>query len=362
MSSLIVDVSRIEEIKSHPMADRVELVRTKGWWCVSQIGHWKVGEKCVYFPPDTVIPEALAEACDIVKYVSPLPRNPDGSRPPGYRIRAQRFRGEQSFGFIHKPEDQSWELGKDVVDIYGVTKYDPPISSEGDADTPVASFHAYTGIENIKNFPGILQDGEEVVIEEKIHGTNSRVGIVLLPDEELGEAIWTFVCGSHAVRRKQFNQKGQPSRYWLPLTDEVKGLLVEVCDGMNNVVVFGEIFGPVQDMNYGLNSCSFRAFDISVNGKYLDYDDRNSLLANHGIDSAPCLYRGPFSWDTISKITDGPTTLCLPEKAGKFKGREGVVVRPVKERYDQNLPNFGRVILKSISVDYLSRKGGSEFH
>ena len=48
--------------------------------------------------------------------------------------------------------------------------------------------------------------------------------------------------------------------------------------------------------------------------------------------------------------------------SGKFKGREGMVIRPVKERHSEKLPQFGRVVLKSISVDYYERKGGTEFH
>ncbi|MYG14266.1 MAG: RNA ligase (ATP), partial [Gammaproteobacteria bacterium] len=39
--------------------------------------------------------------------------------------------------------------------------------------------------------------------------------------------------------------------------------------------------------------------------------------------------------------------------------REGVVVRPVAERES---PGLGRVILKSVSGDYLTRKGGTEYN
>ncbi len=38
--------------------------------------------------------------------------------------------------------------------------------------------------------------------------------------------------------------------------------------------------------------------------------------------------------------------------------REGVVIRPLEERVDLN----GRVILKVISDDYITRKGGTEYH
>jgi hypothetical protein len=50
--------------------------------------------------------------------------------------------------------------------------------------------------------------------------------------------------------------------------------------------------------------------------------------------------------------------LSQPEQLGKFKGREGVVVTPVKEQFSPVLGD--RLILKSVSVDYLNRKGAKE--
>jgi hypothetical protein len=64
----------------------------------------------------------------------------------------------------------------------------------------------------------------------------------------------------------------------------------------------------------------------------------------------------------VEEHTYGPTTLCPPESAGRFSGREGCVVTPVRERYSPELGGSGRVILKSISADYLARKGGTEEH
>ena len=67
----------------------------------------------------------------------------------------------------------------------------------------------------------------------------------------------------------------------------------------------------------------------------------------------PTLYRGPFSEETLLSLTDGATAL-----GGKHV-REGVVVKPVQERESAEL---GRVILKNVSGDYLTRKGGTEFN
>lgn len=366
-SSLIVEVCAVEEVQKHPNADKVELVRVKNWIAVAPIGQFKAGDKCVYVPPDSVIPEQLAERWGIAKYCPPLPRAIDGSRPAGCRIKAQRFRGERSFGTVQKLDDSAWPVGMSVVDHYGVSKYEPPVkATDGDAAPPIASFHGYTSIENINNFPTVLQTGEEVVISEKIHGTNCRVGVIMYPDQDTGEAKWQWMAGSHNTRRKEKNDKGITSLYWKPLLDEQMQLMLAyvaaLTQAKSSVIVFGEIFGPgVQDMHYGQKEMAFRAFDISVDGHYLDYDQM-VMCASGKVETVPYLYRGPFSLEKVAEFTDGPTTICDSEVAGKFKGREGVVVRPVKERYSVDLPNCGRVVLKSVSVDYYERKGGTEHH
>lgn len=196
-----------------------------------------------------------------------------------------------------------------------------------------------------------------------VHNSNCRAGKILMPNEETGEAEFQFVCGSHGQRRKEFDAEGRRSKYWQGLTPAVQALLNHLCDNTHNVIVFGELYGAgIQDMQYGMTGQAFRAFDIAVDGKYLDGDTKAGLFAQFGIEAVPHLYRGPFSLEKIQELTDGPTVVCDPEKAGKFKGREGVVIRPIKERYSEHLPNYGRVIFKSVSVDYLSRKGGTEFH
>ena len=67
----------------------------------------------------------------------------------------------------------------------------------------------------------------------------------------------------------------------------------------------------------------------------------------------PVLYQGPFSLAKLQELTDGATTL------GGAHVREGVVVKPAAERVSHE---FGRVILKSVSGRYLTRKGGTEFN
>lgn len=374
MSSLIVEVCCIEEIKAHSNADRIELVRVKNWWCIAGKGQYQVGDKVVYLPPDSIISEELAERWGIAKYCSPLARGIDGQKPPGLRIRACRFRGEPSFGCIQNPDDPSWPVGTDVKDHYGVTKWEPPIKClDGDADVPVYAFHTYTDIENIGNFPEILQEGEEVVVTEKIHGCNSRVGYVYHADEEASGFTWQWMAGSHGTRRKEMNEKGVVSKYWFPFSlgsgMAMKELLKKIKEEKNaqqSVIVFGEIFGPsIQDMHYGQTGLAYRIFDIAVDAKYLDFDEKAAYVnefVNDGIWGVPVLYRGPFSMEVMNRLVDGPTTVVGDLNLVKqpFKGREGIVIKPVKERFDRNLGSgSGRVILKHISVDYHERKNSN---
>ena len=219
---------------------------------------------------------------------------------------------------------------------------------------------------NIRNFPDILKEGEEVVFTEKLHGKNCRVGLLQDPDEE-GYAAYTFMAGSHDVRRKEVDQKGRPSDFWIPLQDErMRKMLEALSSNQEDVIVYCELIGSgVQDMAYGFKNGAkaYRAYDIMVAGKYLGVDEKTALFKDYDIPTVPFLYRGPFSWKTMEDYTYGDTTMCPSDEAGKFKGREGIVITPITERRDYALSGESkRVIFKSISADYIARKGGTEDH
>jgi RNA ligase (TIGR02306 family) len=277
-------------------------------------------------------------------------------------VRVARLRGEPSYGLIMRADDPSLTAGTDVAGLYGITKWEPPpVLGGGEAEVPHPAFHAYTDIENYRNFPDLIAEGEEVVFTEKIHGMSCRLGLVRDGDD------WVFMAGSHNQRRKPADSKGRPSQFWVVLTDPVRDLLRHVAGrASQGVIVFRELFGcGVQDMWYGLDNGRFalRAFDLAIDGKFVDFDDKTALFEQFGVERVPILYRGRFSRQAVEEHVGGPTTLCSPEKAGKFKGREGIVITPARERSATvGERAFARVILKAISFDYLERKGGTEYH
>lgn len=127
--------------------------------------------------------------------------------------------------------------------------------------------------------------------------------------------------------------------------------------GVRFVTLYGEVYGSgIQDLQYGLDrgAIAFRAFDLRADGNFVDYPVFVRLTGEHGIDTAPVLYVGPYSDEVLAEHTDGKTEL------GAEQIREGVVVKPTTERRDEQIG--GRVILKSISEKYVLRRGGTEYN
>ena len=328
MSTLIVEVCRIEKVLPHGNADALELAQIKGWQCVVPKGRYLAEDLVTYIPIDAVIPAEHSERWGFTKYLS------------NGRVRCAKLRGEPSFGVIVDREDKAWAEGMDVRDWYGITKYVPPVKfGAGDAAPSHPLFVEYTDVENLRNFPSVLTEGEEVVVTEKLHGTNSRVGLI---EGEL-------MAGSMSVRRLRPDDL-TGSIYWGPLADRRVARLLEALGAEHRqVILFGEVFGSkVQSLNYGqIGTLGFRAFDLLVDGKYLDVDPFLTACAEFGVPTVPVLYRGPYSLATVKALSEGMTTL------GADHIREGVVVKPVIERTD---PKVGRVCLKYIGDPYLFAK------
>ena len=65
MSKLIVEVCRVGAVEPHPNADRLAICTVKGWKTIikydpeTKTAQFKEGDLCVYFPPDSVLPDNL---------------------------------------------------------------------------------------------------------------------------------------------------------------------------------------------------------------------------------------------------------------------------------------------------------------
>lgn len=341
MSKLVVEVCAIDAVLPHGNADLLELCVVKGWQCVAKRGERHAGDKVVYVPLDTMMPLELSERLGITKYLS------------NGRVRCAKLRGEPSFGVIMDVADPSWEVGLDVAEFYGLTKYVPPVKiTSGDAETPHPLLARYTEVENVRNFPDAFDAGETVVLTEKVHGTNCKLGLV--------EGEW--MASSMGIRRRRpaDDEAMAGSIYWFPYTVPGVRELVESyaadaaaadadIGGGRQVLLFGEVYGKVQTLTYGRpGRLGFVAFDLLVDGRYLDYAEFAAACDRFGVPRAPELAVGPYSVEFVRQHAGGNTTF-----AGADHVREGVVVKPPVERTH---PKLGRLAMKYISDAYLLKR------
>ena len=334
-SDLIVEVVEIQDVEPHPGADRLAVARCGDWPVVVGLDQYGSGDLVVFVPPDSAISGESAEALGVRGYLSEK-TNIHGK--VDLVVKKIRLRGEPSFGLVLPGKDPLWVVGKDVAEDYGVSKYEPPVrATAGDASREHPLFSRYTSLTNLRSRE-LFEDDEPVVMTEKIHGTNCRIGWI---DGEL-------IAGSHRLQRKRPEGPIEDNPYWVPAS--IPGV-VELLQGLGEsgpAILYGEVYGPkIGPFNYGAKSIQFVAFDLSMGGIFQDYEDLKSLCDNYGIPMAPELYRGPYSMESVRQHASGAPTF------GGNHVREGVVVRPEVERVH---PRYGRTVLKYVSDGYLLSK------
>lgn len=330
MSTFACEVVEIKGLMKHPNADSLSITPIFGYPVVVRTTDFKEGDKAVYIPVDAIVPL----------------EHPKFSFLQKARIRASRLRGVFSMGLL-VPADEDMKLGDNVAERLGVTKWeepDPTISNKGnlklagDAESVPFLFVTYTDIENMRRWPDIFQPGDPVVITEKLHGANSRF---IYKDGRL----WV---GSHHTAKKVSD-----SNMWWKLAREYS--LEEKLSKYPDIFLFGEAYGRVQDLHYGhedgkASLAFFDAFDLKT-GVYLDWDKLKAICNDLQLPLVPPMYEGGWSPDLVN-LADG-----MSAKGDNI--REGIVVKSLMETFDMRI---GRKILKFVSEDYLTRKGGTERH
>ena len=381
MSTFKVKVYEIE-IQPHPNADVIELAVIGDFRSIVRKGQYKNGDLVAYIPEASLLPDGITEELGLT-----------GKLSSGNKVKAIKLRGELSQGLIY-PARSHWKLDDDVKEELGITKYEPqvPDTFRGHGLNIGQQNTVRYDIENFKFFAGLIKTGEEIIITEKLHGTNCQM--ILLPEPHYrAEGIKDFFVASKGLGANGFvfdptleiNKPNAYCRMALEFSVEEKmknsPMVKKFLTENKPVIIMGEVLGNgIQDLAYGTNT-TFRIFDCFVgkrsSGRFLDYDDLKALCLELGLPQVPELYRGPFSKKVVYDHTDGKETL----SGHSVHVREGVVIRPTKERYLQGRECYecgtighcscradkfdgvyGRIQLKNISGDYLTRKNATEYN
>ena len=344
MSSLVVKVTTIDEVHPHMNADRLALVTIGGWQCVVLKDAYVPGQRVIFFPPDTVLAQEWTDRFGVTQYCQALKGSDEGR----CRIRQTRLRGEPSFGLVIACDelalDMPWDVDTDVAAYFGATKYEPPVKAvAGDAVPDYPLFVRYTDIEDLRNFPTLFRAGELVQATHKLHGTNSRAGVVG------GELL----AGSHGWRRQRPDEAGWArNTYWFPLSLGPVRTMVEALGALyHQVILFGEVYGQgVQKLDYGQRGLAYAAFDLVLDGRFVDAPTFGSLVDYYGVPRVPVA--DTWAWG-VGLFPESDLKHVAGLASGKAHTgehiREGVVLRPLVERTN---PKVGRLILKYASDAY----------
>ena len=190
-------VIKIENLRKHPNADRLQLLGVFGTeTCVSL--DTKVGDIGIYFPCDGQLSAEFCEANNLVRKKDDAGNNVGGFLDPDKRnVRAIKLRGERSDG-IYLPISCLESFGDittlnigDRIDVFNghdiCCKYIPrtnkrsytggKVNKTRKHEAPVAPlFKEHADTEQLAYNLSAFRPGDEIEITLKMHGTSQRTG------------------------------------------------------------------------------------------------------------------------------------------------------------------------------------------
>lgn len=305
-------------LKPHPNADKLAIVEVYGYTVCVDKSQWSDGQLGAYIPPDSIVDSTRPEFAWLAGHE---------------RIRVKKLRGIVSMGLlVQAPSGAS--VGDDVAEALGVTHYNPPESAHtgGEAGRAPSVYAPSYDVESARRYAHLFEPGEPVWVTEKIHGASARY---VCRDGEM-------FCGS----RTEWKREDERIVWWKVLRNTPE--LEAFCREHPGLVVYGEVYGQVQDLKYGITSgARFACFDMLDGTRWLDPEEARDV--GPSLPFVPVIQRA-IGWDyaQIAALAEGPSLV-----SGADHIREGCVVKPMAERTH---PEIGRVNLKIVGNGYLERK------
>lgn len=379
-----VPLTQILAIEPHTNADSLEIATIYGFQVVVKKGKYKAGDAIVYIPIDSILPQWLEDR------IFPYTKNADGQMVPPkvklnhHRVRQIRLRKFASQGMVIDTTDvadkvnfKKARMEDDLKETLEITKYEPPVSGPSSTqgkdkqrsksyEHPL--FHKYNGLDNIKWFPTLFKEGEEVVIQEKLHGTNARASKLPYNANTLWKKIKKFLKLAPAVERCYGSNNVQKSAGRVTqnfYSEDVWGNAFRELDVFNKLqsgeTVFGEIVGPGIQANYeyGLKEHKFVLFDVKIldpetqKQSWLSPGQVKAFAEQRGFEYVPVVYEGPYNKELAYSLTKG-NSLYYP----KQKVREGIVIKAATDYSVEG----NKKALKWVSEDYLDDKTNTDNH
>lgn len=350
MSTFRVPVAQVKEVNKHPNADRLSIYNVFDFQVVGGLEQFKPGSTVIYIPIDAILPHELEAKIFGADSKIKLTKS---------RVRQIRIRNFASQGLLIDPDKiglTNLEEGQDVSELLGITKYEPPlpdfqqngprVKKERNRSWENPYFHEYGGLENFKFYSDTFIDGQEVVYTEKIHGTNSRAGLLPYTPKTIWQKLiklvglapkYQFTYGSNCV---QLQSKSYTGFY-----DE--NIYAEACKKYNiadklkpHETVYFEIYGEGVQKGFMYdakkNERRIVIFDVKVlaedkkSTRWLTHDELVKWCEERQLPMVPILYRGPHSKELAKHHT----------RVDQYKGRSNRLEKVLLLKIQTKLSDF----------------------
>ena len=326
MDRKLVSIQSIDALEPIAGADNIVQARVMGWNVVVKRDEFSVGDPCVFFEIDSVLPDGPAWS--------------EFMRPRGFRVRTIKLRGVLSQGLalpvaILGGETPSREI--DLRERLGVAKFEPVLPDAREIAGPFPARVPKTDEIRLQSALGVLDEmrGQEFYVTTKCDGMSATY--VRTADGLIAASRnWALTCGANLVWRLA-------DRY--QLADKIHP----------DFAVQGEICGPgIHKNRLGLDEVDlfvFNVYDLRA-AAFLPFGELCAFCAERDLRTVPVerVVRGEEAAG-FGHSLEGWLEAARGLYAGTKQRKEGIVVRPLVERPSATLG--GRLSFKVINNDFL---------
>lgn len=343
MDRKLSKIVRVDAVVPIAGADAIEAAKLGGWTVVVKKAEFRPGDLAVYFEIDSFLPQGNPAWQFLVDKSSRVFND-----VTGHVLRSIKLRGQVSQGLLLPLGIDAQltvlgveDIGKDVSDILGVVKYEPPVSAElvGIARGLFPSRVSKTDQERIQNLAleleQWLQDSAlSWEVSEKLEGSSCT--FAWLDDD-------VHVCS------RTIDLLDAPGNTLWCLARELD-IPAKFSAGYRarNLALQGEVVGfGIQGNIYGLRNQQFFLFDVFdvEQARYLTPSERQVIAMHMGLTQVPVIESG-FKLPNLAAME---SLLAMADGASALKSdqlREGLVFKA----------NAQSVSFKAVSNKYLLRQ------
>ena len=365
----LASIQQVHNIRPIEGKDRIVQCNVLGWNLIIKKDEFAEGDKCIFCEPDSVLPE-----------------KPEFEflRPKKFRIKTMKMAGVLSQGICFPltmlpARDKPYEIGEDVTDLMGITKWEPQededwwqaLKPEQRKKTfweklPLMRFRWYRNLfghskkarqgfpeefpksdeTRIQNCPWVLENKTtRWLATEKVDGCSASY-MLRRQRHKFGRDTFEFIVCSRNLRLARDN-----SHYW-KVADKynIESVLRRLIGDLEWIAIQGEIVGPkIQKNKYKFSDVDFFPFNLLTpdarTGSWRRHDSVSASvsLRNYGMKFVPIIDTEIALPDTVDEV------LAMAHGQSRIGDtlREGIVFRSMD----------GQQSFKAVDPDFLIKYG-----